>query len=308
MHAARASSPRAGGMTSHAAVVARGMGKPCVVGCRREHRDRRAQGKMTVAGAAAWCARRATDHHIDGGPARSIWRAGADGCPALDGDFGELMGWADEVRRCACAPTRTPRSTRAPRARFGAEGIGLCRTEHMFFDESASRRARDDPRRRRERAPPRARKLLPLQRARTSRASSRRWRPAGHDPPARSAAARVPAPTSARSIAEVARHGRLGRGGAQPRRAAARVQPDARPPRLPPGHHVPRDLRDAGPRHLRGRLRAGQEGRKIDVPPRDHDPAGRHARRSSTSEGAVDACAPKRCSPAAARSTTSSAR
>ncbi len=54
--------------------------------------------------------------------------------PELSGEFATLMSWADKVRRLACAPMPTRRRTRAPRCKYGAEGIGLCRTEHMFFE------------------------------------------------------------------------------------------------------------------------------------------------------------------------------
>ncbi|HWT30305.1 MAG TPA: pyruvate, phosphate dikinase, partial [Propylenella sp.] len=119
-----------GGMTSHAAVVARGMGKPCVCGAGAAKIDAKA-GTMTV-GARVW---RAGDViTIDGGTGEVFDGTVAMLQPELTGDFGTLIGWADAVRRMKVrANAETPHDARAARD-FGAEGIGLCRTEHMFFD------------------------------------------------------------------------------------------------------------------------------------------------------------------------------
>ena len=119
-----------GGMTSHAAVVARGMGKPCVCGAGSVKIDAKA-GTMVVAG-RTW---RAGDViTIDGGTGEVFDGRVPMLQPELTGDFGILMGWADAVRRMKVrANAETPNDARAARE-FGAEGIGLCRTEHMFFD------------------------------------------------------------------------------------------------------------------------------------------------------------------------------
>jgi pyruvate,orthophosphate dikinase len=120
-----------GGMTSHAAVVARGMGKPCVCGAGALKIDVKA-ATMSVGG-KTW---RAGDViTIDGGSGEVYDGSVPMLKPELTGDFGTLMGWADGVRRMAVrANAETPADARTARE-FGAEGIGLCRTEHMFFDE-----------------------------------------------------------------------------------------------------------------------------------------------------------------------------
>ena len=120
-----------GGMTSHAAVVARGMGKPCVSGAGSLRVDLKAE-KM-VAGARVL--RRGDVITLDGTSGQVLVGAVAMLQPELSGDFGELMEWADGERRMAVrANAETPADAHAARS-FGAEGIGLCRTEHMFFQE-----------------------------------------------------------------------------------------------------------------------------------------------------------------------------
>ncbi len=119
-----------GGMTSHAAVVARGMGKPCVCGAGAVKIDAKA-GTMIVGG-RAWHAGDVIT--IDGGAGEVFDGEVAMLQPELTGDFGTLIGWADAVRRMKVrANAETPNDARAARE-FGAEGIGLCRTEHMFFE------------------------------------------------------------------------------------------------------------------------------------------------------------------------------
>jgi pyruvate,orthophosphate dikinase len=119
-----------GGMTSHAAVVARGMGKPCVSGAGAVKIDARAR-TMAVAG-RTW---RAGDViTLDGGTGEVFDGRVSMLQPELTGEFGTLMGWADGVRRMKVrSNAETPIDARAARE-FGAEGIGLCRTEHMFFE------------------------------------------------------------------------------------------------------------------------------------------------------------------------------
>ncbi|ALV28325.1 pyruvate, phosphate dikinase [Pannonibacter sp. Q-1] len=130
MHAAEGILTSRGGMTSHAAVVARGMGKPCVSGAGALRIDYR-NGTLTAGGRSLAKGDVIT---IDGSTGQVLVGEVAMLQPALSGDFATLMGWADEVRRMKVRTNaETPADARAAR-QFGAEGIGLCRTEHMFFD------------------------------------------------------------------------------------------------------------------------------------------------------------------------------
>ncbi|MBA4001281.1 pyruvate, phosphate dikinase [Brevundimonas sp.] len=132
MHAARGIVTARGGMTSHAAVVARGMGRPCVSGAGEIHIDEdaglfRARGREFRAGEIIT---------IDGSRGEVLEGAVDMVEPELTGDFQTLMAWADKVRRLKVrANAETPLDAKTARG-FGAEGIGLCRTEHMFFDET----------------------------------------------------------------------------------------------------------------------------------------------------------------------------
>ncbi|NCN26157.1 pyruvate, phosphate dikinase, partial [bacterium] len=123
-----------GGMTSHAAVVARGMGKSCIAGCSDIHIDynkrlftvRSASGEITIK-AGDIITLDANTGELFKGEVPTI-------SSTLDDDFQTLMGWADQHRRLKVrANADTPQDARTAR-QFGAEGIGLCRTEHMFFD------------------------------------------------------------------------------------------------------------------------------------------------------------------------------
>ncbi|MFQ5959081.1 MAG: pyruvate, phosphate dikinase, partial [Alphaproteobacteria bacterium] len=130
MHAARAIVTSRGGMTSHAAVVARGMGRPCVVGAGELRIDYR--GETFGAGNAT--VRRGDVITIDGTSGEVMLGAVPMVQPELSGDFATLMEWADRSRRLGVrANADTPADARTARD-FGAEGIGLCRTEHMFFE------------------------------------------------------------------------------------------------------------------------------------------------------------------------------
>ena len=132
MHAAVGVLTARGGMTSHAAVVARGMGRPCVSGAGTLKID--AQTGVMRAGTRTF---RAGDIiTIDGGNGRVYAGKAKMRAPELSGTFATVMGWADEARRMRVRTNAdTPRDARQARM-FGAEGIGLCRTEHMFFEES----------------------------------------------------------------------------------------------------------------------------------------------------------------------------
>src|SRR6202140_4780445 len=162
MHAAEGILTTRGGMTSHAAVVARGMGKPCVSGAGSLRVDY-AAGTMTAGGQTF---RKGEFITVDGSTGQVL--AGKVDMiePQLSGEFSTLIGWADKVRKLGVrANADTPADAKAA-VRFGAEGIGLCRTEHMFFDEDRIQAVRemilaDDEKSRRTALA----KLLPMQRA-----------------------------------------------------------------------------------------------------------------------------------------------
>ncbi|MBT3533073.1 MAG: pyruvate, phosphate dikinase, partial [Rhodospirillaceae bacterium] len=130
MHAARGILTARGGMTSHAAVVARGMGRPCVSGAGQLRIDYQSQtmriGDITVAAGDILT--------IDGGTGEVMLGGVATIQPKLSGDFGTLMGWADEIRQLGIRTNAETPAEAEVALKFGAEGIGLCRTEHMFFD------------------------------------------------------------------------------------------------------------------------------------------------------------------------------
>ncbi len=162
MHAAEGILTTRGGMTSHAAVVARGMGKPCVSGAGSLRVDY-AAGTMTAGGQTF---KKGDFITVDGSTGQVL--AGKVDMiePQLSGEFSTLIGWADKVRKLGVrANADTPADAKAA-VRFGAEGIGLCRTEHMFFDEDRIQAVRemilaDDEKSRRAALA----KLLPMQRA-----------------------------------------------------------------------------------------------------------------------------------------------
>jgi len=130
MHAARGILTARGGMTSHAAVVARGMGRPCVAGA-GDLRIDYASGTMMVRNIQVRAGDLIT---LNGSTGEIILGEVPTIEPILSGDFATLMGWADEVRGLKVrSNAETPTDARAARS-FGAEGIGLSRTEHMFFE------------------------------------------------------------------------------------------------------------------------------------------------------------------------------
>jgi pyruvate, orthophosphate dikinase len=129
MHAAEGVITARGGLLSHAAVIARGMGKPCVVGASGLRIDYE-QGVMTALGVVI---KKGEVITLDGSTGRIYRGAIATLKPVLSGDFATILEWADKARRMKVrANAETPGDARAARY-FGAEGIGLCRTEHMFF-------------------------------------------------------------------------------------------------------------------------------------------------------------------------------
>ncbi|WP_298818599.1 pyruvate, phosphate dikinase [uncultured Roseibium sp.] len=130
MHAAEGILTSRGGMTSHAAVVARGMGKPCVAGAGALRIDYR-NGVINCAGRQL---KEGDTITIDGATGQVLSGEVKMLQPTLSGDFGILMGWADRGRRMKVRTNaETPQDAKVARD-FGAEGIGLCRTEHMFFE------------------------------------------------------------------------------------------------------------------------------------------------------------------------------
>ncbi len=130
MHAAKGILTTRGGMTSHAAVVARGMGRPCVAGAGGISVDYNAQ-TLTAGGKTVRAGETIT---LDGATGEVFSGFVAMIEPALSGEFATLMEWADSVRRLKVRTNaETPLDAETAR-KFGAEGIGLCRTEHMFFN------------------------------------------------------------------------------------------------------------------------------------------------------------------------------
>ena len=131
MHAAKGILTARGGMTSHAAVVARGMGRPCVSGSSEIdiNYDKKTFKTSSIE------VREGDVITIDGSTGRIILGNVPTVKPEISGDFSKLMSWADKIRKLKIRTnSETPLDTKTARD-FGAEGIGLCRTEHMFFDE-----------------------------------------------------------------------------------------------------------------------------------------------------------------------------
>ena len=150
-----------GGMTSHAAVVARGMGTCCVAGCGEVKMNE--EEKYFVIGEQKV---REGDYISIDGSTGNVYLGEIKTVPAsMTGDFGRFMGWADEIRTLkVCTNADTPKDAEQA-VRFGAEGIGLCRTEHMFFETDRIKAVRemivskDEAQRRKA-----LEKLLPMQR------------------------------------------------------------------------------------------------------------------------------------------------
>ena len=131
MHAAKGVLTARGGMTSHAAVVARGMGRPCVSGSSEIDIDYENKTFKT----SSMTIKEGEIITIDGSKGRVISGSVATVKPEISGDFSKLMSWADSFRKLNVRTnSETPKDTKTAKD-FGTEGIGLCRTEHMFFDE-----------------------------------------------------------------------------------------------------------------------------------------------------------------------------
>ena len=131
MHAAQGILTARGGMTSHAAVVARGMGKCCVAGCGEIKVDYTGECFTARNGLVV---KKGDMITLDGSAGEVMLGAVPTVSPQMTGDFATLMGWVDQIRTMKVrANADTPHDSKVARE-FGAEGIGLCRTEHMFFD------------------------------------------------------------------------------------------------------------------------------------------------------------------------------
>jgi pyruvate,orthophosphate dikinase len=131
MHLAKGILTSTGGKASHAAVVARGWGKPCVVGCEAMKIDE-AKGTLTIAGHPA----KAGDFLTINGTTGDVMLGKVPTvAPTMTGDFATLMTWADKVRKLKIRTNADTPADAAKAREFGAEGIGLCRTEHMFFGD-----------------------------------------------------------------------------------------------------------------------------------------------------------------------------
>ena len=131
MNAANGILTARGGMTSHAAVVARGMGKPCVSGTS----EIKIEYENKLFSSNGFIVKEGDIITIDGGSGKVMLGEVPTVKPNISGDFSKLMSWADKFRKLKVRTnSETPKDTKVARD-FGAEGIGLCRTEHMFFDE-----------------------------------------------------------------------------------------------------------------------------------------------------------------------------
>ncbi len=293
MHSAVGILTTRGGLTSHAAVVARGMGRPCVVGAGALKVDYgrgelRGEGKEPLE-EGDWISIDGTSGQIISGKLATrpseviqvlIEETMKPQSSEVFRNFDRLLKWADEIRTMGVRTNAdTPNDARVARL-FGAVGIGLCRTEHMFFAEDRILRvremilARDEAGRRKA-----LDQLLPFQRA-DFEGIFREL--AGMpvtvrllDPPLHEFL-----PQSEQQISQVARD--MGWGfveAACEGQSAARDEPHARTSRLPAGHHLPRDLRNAGTGDFRGRLRREEGGHRGSS--RGHDSPGRHAERTA---------------------------
>lgn len=161
MHAAQGILTARGGMTSHAAVVARGMGKPCVAGCQGIHVDY-GKEEFEVGGKTV---KKGDFISIDGAAGEVILGEVSTVDATVGGDVGTILDWAQEIARLKVRTNAdTPHDSQVARS-FGAQGIGLCRTEHMFFEGDRINAVREmivaKDRQGREKA---LSKILPMQR------------------------------------------------------------------------------------------------------------------------------------------------
>ena len=235
MHAAEGILTTRGGMTSHAAVVARGMGKPCVSGCGAIRVDY-GRGTMSIGSRTFKTGDVIT---IDGSLGQVLAGRMPMIEPKLSGEFGTLMGWADPGPQARRSRQRRHAGRCAHRHQVRRRGHrAVPHRAHVLRGNPHPHRARDDPFRGRTVAPCGAVEAAADAARRFRRAVRDHEGPAGHDPPARSAAARVPAAHPGRDRGSRARDEHRS---AQARRScprSRRVQPDAGLPRLPPRHRL----------------------------------------------------------------------
>ncbi len=274
-----------GGASSHAALVSRQMGKVCIVGCSALQIDYD-KGTVTVGDTVLkegdWISIDGFTGEVMAGQVATkpsevvqvlIDKTLKPEQSKVYQQFAELMEWADAVRKLKIRTNADKPDQAAQAIAFGAEGIGLCRTEHMFFDH-IERDARDDPGRDAGGPQEGAGQAAAVPAAGLRGPVPGDEGPAGDDPHARSAAARVPAARRRRARRRWPRTL-----GVSPEKIAERVKGlhefnpmlGFRGCRL--GIVYPGDHRDAGPGHLRGRLQRAEgrhQGRAGD-----HDPAGR---------------------------------
>ena len=262
--AARAVLTARGGMTSHAAVVARGMGKCAIVGCKDievDAKERCFSVNGTRISEGDWLT-------LDGATGRVF----AGNLPTMPSEivrvttgamnesdapvyqsYAELLGWADEMRTLKVrANADTPRDARIARG-FGAEGIGLCRTEHMFFEGDRITPMREMIVARDAGWPSESSGQAAADSACGFRGNLRGdERSAGYHQASRSAASRIPSARGRRKQAAGADSRAFAPGTCANSRIAARDKPDARASWLPAWNHLPGDNGDAGARNLRG--------------------------------------------------------
>ena len=222
--AARAVLTARGGMTSHAAVVARGMGKCAIVGCKDIHVDAEHRASPSTANEyreGDWLTLDGATGRVFAGESSDRFRAKLSASPAarsqasqrpLYQSYAELLGWADEIRTLSVrANADTPRDARMARS-FGAEGIGLCRTEHMFFEGDRITPMREMIVARDEGWPAARARQAPADAALGLRGNLRGdERISGYDPPARPAAARISPARRRREQAACAHTGSVAR-------------------------------------------------------------------------------------------------
>lgn len=143
MNAAQGILTSTGGLTSHAAVVARGMGKCCVSGCSHVHVDETNKRFTVKSGGEEFVVKEGDFVSLDGNTGKVFLGALELQDPSLSGDFATLMKWADSFRKLEIrANADTPKDAKKARE-FGAQGIGLCRTEHMFFESNRIQAVRE---------------------------------------------------------------------------------------------------------------------------------------------------------------------
>jgi pyruvate,orthophosphate dikinase len=256
MHSAAGILTSTGGMTSHAAVVARGWGRCCVAGAGAILINDKAR-KITVGGKTFGCDDVLS---IDGSTGEVMAGEVATQAPSLSGDFAKVMKWADKYRKLNIR-TNADTPADAQRAReFGAEGIGLCRTEHMFFQEDRIAAMREMILAENQEARKVAlAKLLPFQRKDFIGIFTAMKGIARDGAAVGPAIARIPAAGREVASGNGGTSGCQTRRGQGPRFAAARSQPHARTPGLPPERDLSGDSGNAGAGHRGGGHRVQTE-------------------------------------------------